>query len=64
MFRFHDGVETQAVGVAGGSAEGCDNWIDWYGKKACTIEHFWEAVGVEAESKAALPVPSLVVSNS
>lgn len=28
----------------------CENWIEWYGKTACTVEEFWTMVD-SAESK-------------
>lgn len=64
MFRFHDGVKSLPVGGAEEGEEGCGNWIDWYGRRACTVEQFWEAVGVKDDSRTPLSVPSYVSLSS
>lgn len=49
MFKVHASLEAPA----------CENWVDWYGQTACTVQQLWETIGVELQKgDGPLPIPT------
>lgn len=41
LFRVH----ADLVQSTQGESSNCENWLDWYGQRLCTVDEFWKAAG-------------------